>query len=406
MPCLPGERRSTVPRLTTIVCRVDLELAEVGTYSIFPAWRIEGEDWASIENAEATIKVLLLPTSPSEPSNDGDPPETTPTTIPPEVGLASRLQDAGVLVTDPLVCDEIRGGRLPVGYPLVVLAAGGVPDHNGANEAVVGTADAVRDVVRLGDQDVFCGDAGGDEANIMGGSPVVHGEDGDDEVRLLDNSNGGVFLGGPGTDRVRYSALTIGVETVFAGDGSGDTTWSGGTHRLDSVEWWAGTESADTVDAGRSPFRLSMFGLRGDDLITGTEFGDVIEGGAISGLGSLDHIRSTGSDTIDGGGGSGDAIIDFVNIVDGGISVTFAADGTATSVGPGNRNTTMSNFRQISATNFDDRLDATGPTQGVFLAGGEGNDVLIGGDNVDRLNGGPGTDNCTAGPKDTTETCE
>lgn len=335
-------------------------------------------------------------------------PSATPTAAPTEPPISPRSID------DPGICNDIRAGMLPDGYTLVVVADGGVPDHNGVNEAIVGRPTEERDIVNVGDVDVFCGDGGSDVINAVAGTPVIHGEAGNDEMRLLDGA-GGAFYGGEGTDIASYMQLSSGVQTVFAADASGvtgtTTTAAGPPQRLRGVDFWSGTELDDVLNAAALPHRIVAIGLGGNDVITGTAFADVIKAGpgsnTVTGGGSKDHIYPGGDDMLDGGENWADDILDFREVLDGHVTISFVG-GSGKAMLPSGSVVTFTNFRHIIGTSFDDVIDGSaGPAVGLFFQGADGDDSITGTAGRDRITGDAGTDICVTGPEDDPpETCE
>jgi Ca2+-binding RTX toxin-like protein len=165
------------------------------------------------------------------------------------------------------------------------------------------------------------------QATIPGGGGVDHGETvvvtrgGDDQIRMLGNSNDWVQLNA-GNDTLRAGA---GDDTAFGGEGDDLLGGGQGDDRLfgeagnDTLQGGAG---ADTLSGGDGDDTLQ--GGAGDDVLAGNAGNDSLVGGA--GDDVLDG--GAGSDTILGGAG-GDT---FLIMQDGGSANTVmggAGDDTA-----------------------------------------------------------------------------
>ena len=154
----------------------------------------------------------------------------------------------------------------------------------------------------------------GDDMLIGGGSnDRLYGGDGDD---VLDAGDGTDFLfgdagsdtliGGAGRDTVYYTesdagvAIDLGTGAASGGHAQGDT--------LLSIEWAFGSRFDDTMTlqddvAGR------LYGLNGDDVLTGSSAGDDLFGGngsdaLMGGAGSDRLYGGAGDDVLDGGSGA------------------------------------------------------------------------------------------------------
>jgi Ca2+-binding RTX toxin-like protein len=122
--------------------------------------------------------------------------------------------------------------------------------------------------------------------------------------------------------------------------------------------------------------------------ITGTQYADVLRGGA-------------GSDTLAGGAGN-DAIVDTNGIVNGGNGIdTLVADyskvnnGAGIHVGYNNQNAVFSRLNGSIVLNYSnvERFNVTGTQYADVLLGGADSDTLTGGSGNDILTGGAGADN-------------
>ena len=152
----------------------------------------------------------------------------------------------------------------------------------------------------------------------LAGGFVIAGTAGDDS--LTGGSLSETFLASPGDDRIaggagagntlRYAELAGPIRVQVAGYGAGTTLKpGGGTDRFTGIQALAGTDAADTLDAGAaSPgfFALSLEGRAGADLIigNGTTGVQVSYAGSPAAI-SLDLQAGSGQD----GWGSTDTLV-------------------------------------------------------------------------------------------------
>jgi len=206
------------------------------------------------------------------------------------------------------------------------------------------------------------------QGTTLGGSDVVRGGDGTDQITLLNLGNMQLFYNADthtatyakvdgsisgqivldsveqllasnvGTLAVQlgFSATDTGVGYIISGSASDDTISLAG-NGLGTADLTNGTLNHD-IDAASSILGSIIFANAGNDTVTGTSAGDEIAGGA-------------GNDTLNGGGGE-DSL--FGNL-------------------------------------GDDTLN--GGAGGDSLNGGSGDDTIVGGAGSDTLNGGTGTTN-------------
>jgi Ca2+-binding RTX toxin-like protein len=131
-----------------------------------------------------------------------------------------------------------------------------------------------------------------------------------------------------------------------------------------------GTNNNDVIDASGTPFAVTINGLGGNDVLTGTGNNDTLNGDAgndtLFGLGGNDTLNG-GADNDTAWGGAGD---DTINGND------------------GNDN--------LNGEDGNDTID--GGIGNDFLDGGNNNDTLRGGDGDDVLRGSAGDDNLDGGP--------
>lgn len=133
--------------------------------------------------------------------------------------------------------------------------------------------------------DTLYGGADADSLRGSAGTDSVDGEGGDDTISADSDDDGAAFFtGGAGTDSLQADSNAVAVNWVLAA-----------TSNFERIN---GSNMADTIDVSASLtgfIAQGIYGLGGDDIITGSAFADYIAGGA-------------GADTIDAGAGN-DAIL-------------------------------------------------------------------------------------------------
>lgn len=244
---------------------------------------------------------------------------------------------------------------------------------------------------------------------------------GDGNDNILDGGLGTNTLDGAGGfDTVSYASATGAMNINLT---TGLVTGAGRTDTLVSIERVIGSSNADTIS-----------GTSGDDWIDAGEGADVInatggndtisynnasggrtvilnssssDGKVLSNFENIygsafgDSLTGDGNDNIiEGGLGSdtlnGAAGIDTVSYSQSIAAVSVNISGasilgvTANSATGGEGNDTLSNFENITGTNFNDTLIGDGNTN--VINGGAGNDMIVGGVGADTLVGGSGTD--------------
>ncbi len=266
------------------------------------------------------------------------------------------------------------------------------------------------DVVRGGEgNDTITGGAGNDVLHGDAGDDDIFGSDGDDFIYggggrdvldggagndILDGAGGSSSLnGGDGLDRITFRSATTGMTLnlatiVAAGIANGD--------RIISIEGVEGTNYNDTI-TGFAAQASILYGLGGNDTITGSTANDVIDGGA----GNDILNGSNGDDTIEGGSGS-----DQINGGNGSDTVSYSTENGGVNVyldlGYGNSNATGDTYvgiENITGSNYNDNL--RGSALANVINGGKGNDnidayagndIIYGGDGGDGINAGAGND--------------
>ena len=213
---------------------------------------------------------------------------------------------------------------------------------------------------------------GNNEVNTIeagAGDDLVHGFAGDD---FLD--------GGEGTDTVLFSAAPAGVvvdlndqvEDVTAQGAGFAATGGAGNNVLSGFENVVGSQSDDTITGDQNDNLLN--GNGGDDTLIGGAGDDVLAGGG-------------GTDIIDGGDGIDTNSFAGIGL---GVTATLNADGTGTAT-YGQVNETFVNIENLTGSDNDDILIATGAAANTIF-GGAGDDFIAGGGGTDILDGGDGID--------------
>ena len=207
---------------------------------------------------------------------------------------------------------------------------------------------------------------------------------------LGETITGGVYndsiAAGSGNDSVTGGT---GNDTVNLGDGN--DTFGGGTDAGADILY--GGTGNDSLNGGADNDQI--WGEAGDDTLTGGTGDDNLNGGADND--SFFISDQDGYDNVDGGTeydhiwlssiGSAQGVVVTFNGTDSG---NYAFVGTTA-------NGVFNNLEAITGTQYADTLTAANDTNGVFLAGGGGNDTITGGSGNDTLSGGTGNDTVTGG---------
>lgn len=135
-----------------------------------------------------------------------------------------------------------------------------------------------------------------------------------------------------------------------------------------------GGDANDTLDASALSTGVQFFGNGGGDQLIGGSGDDVLAGGG-------------GTDIISGGDGSDTNSFAGIGL---GVTATVAADGTGTA-SYGGVNETFTGIENLTGSDNDDVLTATGAAANTLLGEG-GNDILAGGGGTDIIDGGDGID--------------
>jgi len=230
------------------------------------------------------------------------------------------------------------------------------------------TGDGQNTVFGGGLNDIVIGGSGSDTIDGGAGNDTLSGGGGND---VLTGGLGDDFIdGGDGTDA--YVLTTAGFVNLASGI---SINFGGGFDHLTSIEQVYGSAFNDVIvgNDGENTFA----GGAGDDRIDAGGGDDIV-------------IAGTGHDILDGGDGINR--VDYSSLANGVTVFLQAGAGFAQkSFFPQDiTSDTLSNFRDVTGSNFDDSI--TGDAQDNSLLGGGGDDFLVGGAGNDHLDGGIGSD--------------
>ncbi len=208
---------------------------------------------------------------------------------------------------------------------------------------------------------------------------------------LGDTLTGGIYkdsiLAGAGDDSVSGGA---GNDTINLGDG--DDTFGGGADDAGGDIIYGGSGN-DSLDGGADNDQI--WGEDGNDTLTGGAGDDNLIGGA--GNDSFFISDQDGYDNVDGGTEYDQVWFESV-ISSQGVVVSFnGTDSGSYDFAGTDANGVFNNLEAITGTQYADTLNAALDSNGVFLAGGGGNDQITGGTGNDTLSGGTGNDTVTGG---------
>ena len=149
-----------------------------------------------------------------------------------------------------------------------------------------------------------------------------------------------------------------------------------------------GTDDNDIITVVE-PGRHHIYGLAGDDMLTGGADGDTLDGGdgndVLDGGAGDDRLNGgAGADTLIGGAGADTAQYSGSSS---GVKVSLVSG-----LGSGGdaEGDTLSGIENLIGSDFADKLTGDGAANDLF--GGDGNDSLYGGGGDDRLSGDEGAD--------------
>ena len=208
-------------------------------------------------------------------------------------------------------------------------------------------------VTGAGGDDILLGGAGNDILSGDTGNDILVGGGGTDEI-----------TGGAGIDTNSFAGIGLGVTATVNADGAGTATYGAINETFTGIENLTGSDNDDVLTATGAAANV-LLGGAGDDILAGGGGTDIIDGGE-------------GIDTNSFAG------IGF------GVTATVNADGTGTAT-YGAVNETFAGIENLTGSDNDDVLTATGAAANVLL-GGAGDDILAGGGGTDIIDGGEGID--------------
>lgn len=197
----------------------------------------------------------------------------------------------------------------------------------------------------------------------------------------------------------------IGDDTVFGGDGADVADLGDGNDRFGD---WSTEGGNDTIYGGAGDDSIIggsgddwLYGGLGHDTLSGGAGNDTIYGGAGNDLGIITDDHN--ADFYDLGEEAGDAdLIWFANYAStNGVSVTFSgSDAGSYAFAGGLASGGFAGVEGVGGTNYNDSLDGSADTDGLWLWGDGGRDTLIGGSGNDELYGGFDHDSLSGGAGD------
>ncbi len=268
------------------------------------------------------------------------------------------------------------------------------------------------DVLRgTDDDDVLWGGGGDDELYGLAGNDRLEGGPGADTLDGGDHGEPSTadlttwrdnIWGDTAIYKTSDAGVTINLATAVAqgGHAEGDV--------LTGIESIRGSDLADTLtarddDPGTEMIDGStLWGDRGDDILSGGTGGDLLWGGkgddTLAGGGSSDYLEGgAGADMLDGGEGVDRA---GYELSDTGVTVNLATGEASGGHADGDRFNGIEHIRGSAyadvLTAIDDDPD-TEAREGSAINGDKGNDTLRGGTGNDYLHGGEGADVVSGG---------
>ncbi|MGL5011164.1 MAG: choice-of-anchor L domain-containing protein, partial [Paracoccaceae bacterium] len=293
-------------------------------------------------------------------------------------------------------------GNTDIGYLAIETVNNVTPDG-----VVQGTA--AGDLINT----AYIGDPDGDRIDnndgqgilgTTGNADLIYAGDGNDTI--LAGAANDIAYGGSGADSIDVGdgndtvGAGMGNDTVFGGAGNDYVELNQGNDAFGTF----GVDSAgnDTVYGGLG--NDSIIGGNNDDVLYGDAGNDTLSGGvgsdSLFGDADADQFNITddhNTDTIFGGETGTDVDrIAFSNFVGtSGINVTYTGSEVGTYSYAGGASGTFTEIELISATNFNDTINAAVATGPVTLLGNDGADILTTGAGADAVDGGTGDDNIT-----------
>ncbi len=254
------------------------------------------------------------------------------------------------------------------------------------------------------------GDSGANQLTGGAGDDQLYGFAGADHlVGGLGNDmlNGGIgadsLLGGDGNDSLLIDAADTTIDGGAGYDSALVQTAAAVTLNMatSSIEWARGNDGNDVFNAGAQTSAVYIYGQDGNDTLTGSAFGDYLDGGVgddtlVGGDGNDTLFGNTGADIMRGQGGD-DTLIELGgdSLIDGGTGFDSLYVWSNTGL---TLNLTTASIEWVQGSVLGgDNLDGSGNTVNSFLYGWGGNDVLKGGWADDYIAGGDGNDFLTGG---------
>ena len=304
-------------------------------------------------------------------------------------------------------------------------------------DAAGDTLTAIENLTGSDQGDTLSGDGNANTLKGMGGNDTLAGGDGVDRLEGGDGNDS--LFGGTGADQMIGGAgddklYVMGNDSLLQGDDGYDQVIvldAGGVSITigSGIEYVVGNNGHDSLNAASLTTAVNMLGGAGDDTLSSGSGGDTLSGGGgndtLAGGAGVDHLDGgdgndslfggIGADELIGGAGNdklyvmgndsllqGDAGYDQVIVLDaGGVNIAI---GTGVEYAAGNSgNDIISGSGLLTAVTIGGAggIDIlTGGNAGDTLAGGDGNDILIGNGGDDMFFGGAGTDSFYGGAGD------
>lgn len=277
------------------------------------------------------------------------------------------------------------------------------------NDTINATAAKNLYIQTEGGDDSITGTDGTDTISGGEGKDTISSGKGDDYLVEIIGQN--TIDGGEGIDSLSLNSADVvpssngsGVTLTYT-DASNGSTSTGDTIKNIETLFFTGSKGNDTVNASAAS-SVYLYGLDGDDILTGTGGNDSLDGGegkdTLTGGAGDDYLSdSFGGNTIDGGTGNDNLYINALNIAidenNTGATLTY----TDASNGSTSSGDTIKNVETISFTGSkgNDTVNASAASS-VYLNGLEGDDTLNGTDGNDYLDGGEGKDTLNGGAGD------
>lgn len=235
--------------------------------------------------------------------------------------------------------------------------------------------------------DTLFGDAGNDTIYAGAGDDAVAG--GADDDLIVGEDGNDTLIGGTGNDSIAGDGGNDLIDDAQGADqGQGNDTFDGGAGN-DTI--WGGLGD-DCLRGGDGADQVG--GEEGNDTLDGGTGNDTLLGGADADL--FVFSGTWGADSVLGDSlGNDQDTISFAG-ADSAVTVTFtdSEDGTATA---GGNTVTFDNIEGVTGSAFNDTIDASADSSGLYLSGGAGADAILGGSGDDTIHFGDGDDTQTAG---------